>query len=54
MNTTTLRCGCKQDNRRWLVLCEPHLLAWFDTHRIAGGEFRAANDKRVGAKEDVQ
>jgi hypothetical protein len=54
MNTTTLRCGCKQDNRRWLVLCEPHLLAWFDTHRIAGGELRAANDERVGAKEDVQ
>jgi len=54
MNTIALPCGCKHDNRRWLVLCEPHLLAWFDTRRITGGESRPANDGRVGASEDVQ
>lgn len=50
MTTTILPCDCKYDDRRWLVLCEPHLLEWFDTHRIAG----EANDPRMGAKEDVQ
>jgi hypothetical protein len=38
MNTTTLPCGCKHDDRSWLFLCEPHLLSWFDTHRIAVDE----------------
>jgi len=54
MSTTTLPCGCKHDDRRWLVLCEPHLLRWFDTHRSAGETSRPANDSHVSAKADLR
>jgi len=50
MSTTTLPCGCKHDDHRWLTLCEPHLLAWFDTHRIAGEAARPATEPRVAAR----
>jgi hypothetical protein len=54
MSATRLPCGCKRDDRRWLVLCEPHLLEWFDTHSIAGKQSRPALDPQVGAKKDVR
>jgi hypothetical protein len=54
LSTTTLPCGCKHDDRSWLVLCEPHLIAWFDTHRIAADQNRTANRPPAGAEEDVQ
>ena len=53
MKTTALPCGCRH-NDRWLVLCELHLLDWFDAHRIAAETSRPANDPRRGAREHMQ
>jgi hypothetical protein len=54
MSTTTLPCGCKHDDRSWLVLCEPHLLQWWDTRRIAGGVYRPVKSEWTGGSEEVQ
>jgi hypothetical protein len=54
MSTTILPCGCKHDDRSWRVLCEPHLLQWFDTRRIAGEKHQVAKGEPTGAREDVR
>jgi len=53
MNGTTLACGCKHDERRWLVLCERHLLQWLDSRRIVGGEQLTAEAEPPGVSRDV-
>jgi hypothetical protein len=54
MSTTTLSCGYRHNDRRWLQICERHLLAGFDTRRTVREESRPANDLRVDAREEVQ
>ena len=51
MSTNTLACGCKHDERRWLGLCEAHLLEWLDTHRIAGLEHRPTEAESATRQE---
>ena len=54
MSATTLPRGCKQDDRNWLALCEPHLVEWLDTHRVAGDAHWSAKAEPEGARKDEQ
>jgi hypothetical protein len=53
MSTTTLPCGCKHNDRSWLVLCEAHLLEWLDTHSIAGLEHRPTQTDESAARQEM-
>lgn len=33
---TVLPCGCAHTDTKWVQLCEPHYLEWYDRHYGAG------------------